>query len=71
MEPECIVLDEATAMLDPVGRREVLATVHRLNREKGMTVILITHKLYEVMAISHRVGVMRRGSWWALRRRGR
>ena len=38
MEPECIVLDEATAMLDPVGRREVLSAVHRLNREKGITV---------------------------------
>ncbi len=47
MEPECIVLDEATAMLDPVGRREVLATVHRLNREKGMTVVLITHHMNE------------------------
>ena len=47
MEPECIVLDEATAMLDPVGRREVLATIHRLNREKGITVILITHHMNE------------------------
>ncbi len=47
MEPECIVLDEATAMLDPVGRREVLSTVHRLNREKGMTVVLITHHMNE------------------------
>ena len=47
MEPECIVLDEATAMLDPVGRREVLSTVHRLNREKGITVILITHHMNE------------------------
>ena len=37
MEPACIVLDEATAMLDPVGRREVLGTIHRLNREKGIT----------------------------------
>ena len=43
MEPECIVLDEATAMLDPAGRREVLDTVHRLNRERGITVVLITH----------------------------
>ncbi len=47
MEPECIVLDEATAMLDPVGRAEVLSTVHRLNREKGITVILITHHMNE------------------------
>ena len=47
MEPECIVLDEATAMLDPAGRREVLDTVHRLNREMGITVVLITHHMSE------------------------
>ena len=47
MEPECIVLDEATAMLDPVGREEVLSTAHRLNREKGITVVLITHHMNE------------------------
>ena len=47
MEPECIVLDEATAMLDPVGRREVLSAVHRLNRERGITVVLITHHMNE------------------------
>ena len=47
MEPECIVLDEATAMLDPVGRREVLSTIHRLNRERGITVVLITHHMNE------------------------
>ena len=47
MEPECIVLDEATAMLDPVGRREVLETIHRLNKEKGITVVLITHHMNE------------------------
>lgn len=47
MQPECIVLDEATAMLDPVGRQEVLSTVHKLNREKGITVVLITHHMNE------------------------
>ena len=47
MEPACIVLDEATAMLDPIGRREVLSAVHRLNREKDITVILITHHMNE------------------------
>ena len=47
MEPDCIVLDEATAMLDPIGRQEVLSTIHRLNREKGITVILITHHMNE------------------------
>ena len=43
MKPKCIVLDEPTAMLDPQGRREVIETVERLNREEGMTVVLITH----------------------------
>ena len=47
MQPECIVLDEPTAMLDPIGRREVLATVEALRREKGMTVVLITHHMAE------------------------
>ena len=47
MKPECIVLDEATAMLDPIGRREVLAAVEKLNREKGITVVLITHHMNE------------------------
>ena len=47
MEPERIVLDEATAMLDPSGRREVLDTVHRLNRERGITVVHITHHMSE------------------------
>ena len=47
MEPECIVLDEATAMLDPAGRREVIDTVRRLNRERGINVVLITHHMAE------------------------
>ena len=47
MEPECIVLDEATAMLDPAGRREVLDTVHRLKRQRGITVVHITHHMSE------------------------
>ncbi len=47
MQPDRIVLDEPTAMLDPIGRREVLATVERLRREKGMTVVLITHHMNE------------------------
>lgn len=49
MEPRCIVLDEPTAMLDPVGRKEVMEAVHSLNREKGVTVILITHYMEEVV----------------------
>ncbi len=47
MQPECIVMDEPTAMLDPVGRQEVLSTIQRLRREHGMTVILITHHMEE------------------------
>ena len=47
MKPECIVLDEATAMLDPIGRREVLAAVEKLNREQGITIVLITHHMNE------------------------
>ena len=47
MRPRCIVLDEPTAMLDPSGRREVLDTIHRLNRENGITVVLITHHMDE------------------------
>ena len=57
MEPSCIVLDEPTAMLDPQGRREVLDTVHRLNRERGITVVLITHYMEEA-AGAGRVVVM-------------
>lgn len=49
MEPKCIVMDEPTAMLDPVGRREVLKTVHKLRKEKNVTVILITHYMEEVV----------------------
>ena len=60
MEPECIVLDESTAMLDPVGRREVLSTVKRLNREKGITVVLITHHMDEA-AQADRLVVMHDG----------
>ena len=47
MQPDCIVLDEATAMLDPIGRREVLSAIETLHHEKGITVILITHHMNE------------------------
>ena len=60
MEPKCIVLDEPTAMLDPQGRREVMETVLRLNREKGITVILITHHMDEA-AQAGRVVVLHQG----------
>lgn len=49
MEPKCIILDEPTAMLDPNGRKEVLAAVHELNKKKGVTIILITHYMEEVV----------------------
>ena len=60
MEPKCIVLDEPTAMLDPRGRREVVETIGRLNREKGITVVLITHHMDEA-AKADRVVVMHKG----------
>ena len=60
MQPECIVLDEPTAMLDPNGRKEVLRAVRKLNEEKGVTVILITHYMEEVV-FADRVFVMDNG----------
>ena len=60
MRPRCIVLDEPTAMLDPVGRKEVLDTVRRLNREQGITVVLITHHMDEA-AQADRLIVMHDG----------
>lgn len=57
MQPDCIVLDEPTAMLDPSGRQEVMETIRRLNREKGITVVLITHYMEEA-ALSDRVIVI-------------
>ena len=60
MQPECIVLDEPTAMLDPKGRAEILKTVLRLNREHGITVILITHFMEEAEE-ADRVVVLHQG----------
>ncbi len=60
MEPKCIVLDEPTAMLDPRGRKEVIDTIGRLNREKGITVVLITHHMDEA-AKADRVVVLNKG----------
>ena len=61
MLPKCIVLDEPTAMLDPQGRKEVLETVHQLNRDRGVTVILITHHMSEAIS-ADRVIVMTDGT---------
>ena len=60
MEPECIVLDEPTAMLDPIGRADVLRTIRTLNRERGVTVVLITHHMDEA-AQADRLVVMAQG----------
>ena len=60
MEPKCIVLDEPTAMLDPKGRREVIETISRLNKEKKITVVLITHHMDEA-AKADRVVVLHKG----------
>lgn len=60
MRPKCIVLDESTAMLDPVGRKEVMRTVSQLNKEEGITIILITHYMEEAVR-ADRVFVMHEG----------
>ena len=60
MEPKCIVFDEPTAMLDPNGRKEIIKTAHELNREKGVTVLLITHYMEEVVDADY-VYVMEKG----------
>ena len=67
MEPRCIVLDEPTAMLDPRGREEVVSTIARLNKERGITVVLITHHMSEAaeadrVIVMHEGGVLADGS---------
>ena len=61
MRPRCVVLDEPTAMLDPAGRNEVISTIHELNRNFGVTVVLITHHMREAIT-ADRVIVMNEGS---------
>ena len=61
MRPKCIILDEPTAMLDPIGRKDVIATIERLNKEEGITVLLITHHMDEAIHAG-RVLVMKQGS---------
>lgn len=60
LEPKCIVLDEPTAMLDPQGRKEIVSTVRSLNKEKGITIVYITHYMTEALA-ADRVVVMEKG----------
>ena len=64
MQPDCIVLDEATAMLDPIGRREVMALITKLNREQNITIVHITHHMDEV-AQADRVILIDRGKIFA------
>ena len=61
MQPKCIILDEPTAMLDPQGRKEVMSTIKRMNREQGITIVLITHYMDEA-AQCDRVVVMDKGN---------
>ncbi|MDK2806460.1 energy-coupling factor transporter ATPase [Thermoanaerobacterium thermosaccharolyticum] len=61
MRPQCIILDEPTAMLDPMGRKEVINTIQRLNKENGITIILITHFMEEAV-LADRVIVMDDGN---------
>lgn len=60
MQPKCLVLDEPTSMLDPVGREEVIKTLHSLNKDKGITIILITHNMEEIVE-ADKVFVMNKG----------
>lgn len=60
MKPECIILDEPTAMLDPIGRKEVLETAHELNAKEGITIVLITHYMREA-ASADRIIIMEKG----------
>ena len=60
LEPKCIVLDEPTAMLDPQGRKEIVSTVQKLNKEKNITIVYITHYMVEALA-ADRVVVMEKG----------
>ena len=61
MRPKCIILDEPTAMLDPIGRREVISTIKRLNKESGITIVLITHNMDEAVH-ADRIILMHKGN---------
>ena len=61
MQPEVMILDEATAMLDPAGRADVLATVRKLNREQGMTIVIVSSELQELKSISDRIAIISEG----------
>ena len=61
MKPACIIFDESTAMLDPLGRKEVMSTIHRLNKEEGIAIVLITHYMNEAVQ-ADKVIVMKNGS---------
>ena len=61
LKPKCIVLDEPTAMLDPMGRKDVIETIHDLNKKEGITIILVTHNMEEVI-YADRIYVMDKGN---------
>ena len=61
MRPQCIILDEPTAMLDPTGRKDVIRTVHELNKKEGITALLITHYMEEAQSLCNRVALMDHG----------
>ena len=61
MKPQCIIFDESTAMLDPTGRKDVMNTIKRLNKEEGIAIVLITHYMNEAVQ-ADKVIVMRNGS---------
>ena len=61
MKPKCIIFDESTAMLDPLGRKEVMNTILRLNKEEKITIVLITHYMNEAI-LADKVVVMKEGS---------
>ena len=68
MKPDCIVLDEPTAMLDPKGRKEVMDTIHELNKKEGITIVLITHFMEEAVTADHILVIDRVSSRWKGRR---
>jgi energy-coupling factor transporter ATP-binding protein EcfA2 len=61
LRPQCIIADEATSMLDPLSRQEIVALLHQLNRHYGLTILHVTHLLEEA-ALAHRVAVMQQGT---------
>ena len=66
MRPQCIILDEPTAMLDPNGRKDVIRTVHELNKKEGITVLLITHYMEEAEYLCDKIAILKQGELLAI-----